>query len=244
MEHHRTNSPPIVRRRARSTSNVSCRRSGSLSQDFPRRVRSVFTMNVVVRSAGYLTSVQDLGRTGFRQSGVSVGGALDSHGMRVANAVAGNDDDAAGLEVTLGRLRLRFKDERVVAWSGGAFTAQIGDVDLPPGHRAFVGKDDELTILAPDSGGRAWLTITVGIDVPLVLGSRSTDLRGGFGGHEGRALRDGDLLPVGNPTLILTFSVTGKESPTPSFLVGRDSVDPNEGRNYVRGSTESRPTKS
>src|SRR3954468_1250205 len=153
-------------------------------------------MNVLIRSAGYLASVQDLGRTGFRQSGVSVGGALDWHGLRVANAVAGNNDDAAGRGVTLGRLRLRFEDERVVAWSGGAFMARIGDVDLPPGHRAYVGKDDELTMVAPDSGGRAWLAISGGIDVPLVLGSRSTDLRGNFGGHEGRALHDGDELAL------------------------------------------------
>src|SRR3954468_9249284 len=113
-------------------------------------------MNVLVRSAGYLASVQDLGRTGFRQSGVSVGGALDPHGLRVANAIAGNDDDAAGIELTLGRVRLRFEDERMVAWCGGAFAARIGDANLPAGHRGFVGKDVELTLVAPDKGGRAW----------------------------------------------------------------------------------------
>jgi len=57
-------------------------------------------MNVLVRSAGFLTTVQDLGRPGFRQSGVSLGGALDSHAMRVANALVGNQNDVAGLEVT------------------------------------------------------------------------------------------------------------------------------------------------
>jgi len=151
-------------------------------------------MNALVRSAGYLTSVQDLGRAGFRQSGVSVGGALDSHGLRVANALVGNEDDAAGIEVTLGRVRLRFEDERMLEWCGGGFTARIGDANLPPGHCGFVRKDDELTMVAPDRGARAWLAISGGIDVPLVLGSRSTDLRGGFGGYEGRALRDGDVL--------------------------------------------------
>lgn len=153
-------------------------------------------MNVVVLSAGYLASVQDLGRTGFRQSGVSVGGALDPHALRVANAVVGNDDDAAGLEVTLGKVRLRFEDERMIAWCGGAFSARIGDAKLSPGHCGFVGKDDELTMVAPDRGGRAWLAISGGIDVPVVLGSRSTDLRGEFGGLEGRALRDGDELAL------------------------------------------------
>ena len=154
-------------------------------------------MNVIVRSAGFLTSVQDLGRTGFRQSGVSVGGALDSHALRVANALVGNDDSAAGIEVTLGTLRLHFDDERIVAWCGGAFAVRINDEDLPPGHAGLVGKDEELTMVAPNEGGRAWLAISGGIDVPLVLGSRSTDLRGNFGGHEGRALRDGDELALG-----------------------------------------------
>ena len=153
-------------------------------------------MKLLVRSAGYLTSVQDLGRIGFRQSGVSIGGALDAHALRVANALVGNDDDAAGLEVTLGTVRLRFEDERLVAWCGGGFSARIGDTTLSPGHCGFVGKDDELTIIAPDGGGRAWVAVSGGIDVPPVLGSRSTDLRGGFGGYKGRALQDGDELAV------------------------------------------------
>jgi antagonist of KipI len=154
-------------------------------------------MNVNVRSAGFLTSVQDLGRTGFRQSGVSVGGALDFHALRVANALVGNDDNAAGIEATLGILRLTFGDERAVAWCGGPFTVRINDDELPPGHAGLVAKDDEVTIVAPDDGGRAWLAISGGIDVPLVLGSRSTDLRGNFGGHEGRPLRAGDGLALG-----------------------------------------------
>jgi len=153
-------------------------------------------MSVVVRSAGFLTSVQDLGRKGFRQSGVSLGGALDPHALRVANALVGNDDNAAGIEATLGTLRLQFEDERVVAWCGGAFAVRINHAELPPGHAGLVAKDEELTIVAPDEGGRAWLAISGGIDMPLVLGSRSTDLRGNFGGLEGRALRDGDVLPL------------------------------------------------
>jgi biotin-dependent carboxylase-like uncharacterized protein len=154
-------------------------------------------MNVLVRSAGFLTSVQDLGRIGFRQSGVSLGGALDSHALRVANAIVGNPDSAAGLEATMGKLRLRFEDDRVVAWCGGAFAVRIGDENLPPGHAGLIGADEELVIAAPNAGSRGWFAISGGLDVPLVLGSRSTDLRGTFGGHEGRTVRDGDALPLG-----------------------------------------------
>jgi antagonist of KipI len=154
-------------------------------------------MKVFVRSAGFLTSVQDLGRIGHRQSGISIGGALDSHALRVANALVGNEDSAAGLEATLGNLRLRFDDQRVVAWCGGAFTVRVGQENLPPGHAALVAKDEEVVMTAPQAGSRAWLAISAGIDVPPVLGSRATDLRGNFGGHQGRALRDGDELPLG-----------------------------------------------
>ena len=97
-------------------------------------------MKMLIRSAGFLTSVQDLGRTGFRQSGVSLGGALDMHALRVANALVGNDENAAGLEATLGRVRLRFEDERMVAWCDGSFSARIGEAKIPPGHCGFVGR--------------------------------------------------------------------------------------------------------
>jgi antagonist of KipI len=154
-------------------------------------------MKISVLSAGFLASVQDQGRTGYRRSGISIGGALDSHALRVANALVGNEDSAAGLEATLGKLRLRFHDERVVAWCGGGFSVRIGDENLPPGHAGVVAKDEELIMVAPNAGARAWLAISGGIEVPPVLGSRSTDLRGNFGGLEGRTLRDGDELPLG-----------------------------------------------
>src|SRR6266849_5599859 len=101
-------------------------------------------MKIDILRAGFLTTVQDLGRTGSRQFGVSVGGALDSHALRVANLLVGNDESAAGLEITLGGLRLRFADERLVAWGGGEFDARLGSRSLPAGHAALIGNDDEL----------------------------------------------------------------------------------------------------
>src|SRR6266550_3720519 len=154
-------------------------------------------MNLSVTQAGFLTSVQDLGRNGFRQFGVSVGGALDSHALRVANLLIGNDESDAGLEITLGGLRMRLEDERVIAWCGGEFDVRVGSTLLPAGHSYLLDADAELTINQPKIGCRAWLTISGGIDVPLVLGSRSTDLRATFGGLDGRALREGDGLPLG-----------------------------------------------
>jgi antagonist of KipI len=161
-------------------------------------------MSVFVERAGFLSSVQDLGRIGFREFGVSSGGALDPFGLRVANLLVGNDEGAAGLEITLGGLQLRFENERVVAWCGGDFDVRIGSRVLPAGHAGAVSAGEKLKIGAPKTGCRSWLSISGGIAVEPVLGSRSTDLRAGFGGFEGRSLRDGDVLPLdrwaGSPT--------------------------------------------
>jgi KipI family sensor histidine kinase inhibitor len=154
-------------------------------------------MTASVTRAGFLTSVQDLGRTGFRQFGVSTSGALDPFGLRVANLLVGNDENATGLEVTLGGLRLRFKDERAVAWCGGQFDVQMGSLSLPAGHVAHLRSGDELKFGRAEIGCRCWLAISGGVDAPVVLDSRSTDLRANFGGILGRALRDGDEVALG-----------------------------------------------
>jgi antagonist of KipI len=154
-------------------------------------------MSLFVARAGFLTSVQDLGRARFRQFGVSPGGALDSFGLRVANLLVGNDEGAAGLEITLGGLQLRFEDEHVIAWCGGEFDVQIGSTRFPAGHAAHVQAGDRLKFGRPQIGCRAWLGVSGGIDVSPVLESRSTDLRAHFGGFKGRTLRDGDVVPLG-----------------------------------------------
>src|SRR5437764_4255222 len=153
-------------------------------------------MTAIVTRAGFLTSVQDLGRTGFRQFGVSTSGALDPFALRVANLLVGNDEDAAGLEITFGGLHLRFDDERRVTWCGGEFDVQIGSRALPAGHVAHLKAGDELKFRRAQIGCRCWLAISGGIDVPVVLGSRSTDLRANFGGLQGRTLRDGDQISL------------------------------------------------
>src|SRR5260370_21462088 len=95
-------------------------------------------MNATAVRAGFLTGVQDLGRAGFREFGVSLGGALDPHALRVANLLAGNEESAAGLEITFGGLRLRFADDRIVVWSGGYFGVRDGCTSLLSGPRALV----------------------------------------------------------------------------------------------------------
>ncbi len=162
-----------------------------------RPTNATEAMNLKIVRSGFLTTVQDLGRAGFRQFGVSSGGALDLHAMRVANVLVGNEESAAGLEITQGNLRLRFDDERIISWCGGDYEVRVASYSIPAGHSTLILAGDELSIAGPRQGCRGWLAVSGGIAVPLVLGSRSTDLRGNFGGLHGRALLDNDALPLG-----------------------------------------------
>jgi len=164
---------------------------------------------VEILRAGPLASVQDLGRA-ERREGIPSGGALDLFAARVANLLVGNPEETALLEITLGGLRLRFGDHRAVAWCGGVFPARIAEMEFSAGRPTFVRRGEEVEFDPPTRGCRAWLAIAGGVDVPVVLGSRSTDLRSGFGGCEGRALRDGDCLSLGKTSIAKT------ESPRPA----------------------------
>lgn len=152
---------------------------------------------ITVLKPGLLTTVQDLGRPGYQQYGVVVGGALDAFAARVANLILGNDDNAAVLEMAQTGPELRFEQDALVAWCGADFEAHIGNHPLPPERAVHVAAGETITFGFPKSGLRAWLAVAGGITVPLVLGSRSTYRRAGIGGHHGRPLVTGDVLPVG-----------------------------------------------
>jgi len=144
---------------------------------------------LLVVEPGLLTTVQDLGRRGWASFGVPAGGALDEEALRLANRLAGNTEGAAALEVTLVGPVLRAAGDLDLAVSGGAF-------GQAPGKVLHLG-DGELVSLAAAAGAtRAIVAIGGGIDVPRVLGSRSTCLSGHFGGFQGRRLLRGDFLSV------------------------------------------------
>jgi antagonist of KipI len=148
------------------------------------------TAGIEVRRAGMFTSVQDLGRPNFRGVGVPVGGAADSFALRIANLLVRNPESAAGLEFTLVGPEIVFLHDTVVALTGAEFS------DWPRWQPVRVRTGTRLELGAARSGCRGYLAIAGGIDVPPVLGSRSTQVRAQFGGVDGRVLRDGDVLPV------------------------------------------------
>ncbi|MES2693565.1 MAG: 5-oxoprolinase subunit PxpB [Verrucomicrobiota bacterium] len=147
------------------------------------------TVGMEVLRAGMLTTVQDTGRVGHRARGVPLSGAADAFALRVANSVLGNAEQAAGLEFTLVGPEVRFGRDTLVALAGA-------DFGLPRGRPLRVRAGDILKLGAAKSGCRGYLAIAGGIEVAPMLGSRSTYLRARLGGWEGRALRDGDVLPV------------------------------------------------
>src|SRR5437660_8761338 len=157
---------------------------------------TVISMIASVSSAGFQTTVQDCGGAGLRKLSVTPGCALDSVSLRLANLLVGNPECMAGLECSSGRVRLKVDVDRLVAWAGGEFEIRIGGELIPILHCARVSAGAAMEI-SPKRGGRAWLAISGGVDVPEILGSRATDLRAHFGGWAGRALRDGDELPLG-----------------------------------------------
>ncbi len=151
---------------------------------------------IEILSTGAVNSVQDLGRTGYLDAGVGRSGMMDAPALEIANLLVGNDKGAAGIEVALFPFRLRFEADTVFAVAGADCPAKLDDRQVP-GWWAMTAKAGEvLTLGLPRSGARAVIAFQGGIDVPLVLGSRSTDLKSVFGGFEGRGLNRGDRLSL------------------------------------------------
>lgn len=156
-------------------------------------------MSLTVLKPGLLTTVQDLGRPGWQRHGVVVGGAVDAFAARVANAVVGNDERAAVLEMALLGPELRAGQDLLIALCGAGFELMLGGRAAPSNRPVLVKAGETMTFAPASRGARAWLAVAGGIDVPLVLGSRSTYVRGRMGGYEGRPLIAGDQIKLGRP---------------------------------------------
>ena len=154
-------------------------------------------MHVIeVQEGGLFTTVQDLGRYGYQRYGVPVAGAVDPFALRVANVLVGNEEGAAGLEITLAGPKLRFLADAVIAITGGDLAPRLDDGPAAMWQAVAVSREAVLSFGKPRDGLRAYLAVAGGIDLPRVLGSRSTYTRSGLGGLDGRPLRAGDRLAV------------------------------------------------
>ncbi len=156
-------------------------------------------MLTIIR-AGISTSIQDAGRNGWRQYGISCCGALDNPAMQTANLLVGNSPDEAVLEITLGQFTAEFGRDGWLALTGAGCQAKLDGVPLWTGWRTAVKKGQRLTLSMPQRGMRSYLAVNGGFSLSPQLGSKSTDLKAGFGGLGGRKLQDGDRLLLGEAT--------------------------------------------
>ncbi|AKA39631.1 biotin-dependent carboxyltransferase family protein [Yersinia ruckeri] len=161
--------------------------------------------------AGIYTTIQDEGRPGFRRLGISQGGGLDLPALKMANMLVGNAPGDAALEITLGQFSAEFTQAGWIAVTGAGCDSKLDHQSLWTGWRYPVKAGQRIQLSVPVRGMRSYLAISGGIDVPEMLGSRSTDLKAGFGGHQGRLIKEGDELPLGKVTRLPNASVGIKQ---------------------------------
>ncbi|WP_426037837.1 biotin-dependent carboxyltransferase family protein [Cypionkella sp. TWP1-2-1b2] len=154
-------------------------------------------MAVKILTPGLSTTVQDLGRPGYYHLGIPISGGMDRFASRAANMLVGNDEGAAVLEAVFMGPEIEFTQAATVAVTGGELPPKVNGDERPTWEAFPVKSGDKLSFGYLKSGARAYIAISGGIDVPIKLGSRSTYTLGALGGHEGRALKAGDTLPLG-----------------------------------------------
>ncbi len=155
-------------------------------------------MGIKVVKPGLSTTVQDLGRPGYYHIGIPISGGMDRLALRSANLLVGNPEDAAVLEASFMGPELEFATDATVAVTGAELPPRVDGDERPTWTSFRVRAGQTLSFGHLKSGARAYIAISGGVDVPLVLGSRSTYALGALGGFEGRKLAAGDLLPIGS----------------------------------------------
>jgi biotin-dependent carboxylase-like uncharacterized protein len=155
---------------------------------------------IEILSSVPMASIQDLGRLGHLGQGVGTSGAMDNLALSTGNLMLGNAVDEAGIEVQVFPFQVRFLRRTTFALTGADGMADLDGRPLMPWWTARAEVGQVLSLQPPRSGVRAYLAVAGGISVPQVLGSRSTQLRGAFGGYQGRTLQQGDQLPLGADT--------------------------------------------
>ena len=156
-------------------------------------------MSITVLNPGLLTTVQDMGRVGYQQFGVSVSGVMDPRSAAIANILAGNQEGEAVLECTMMGPHLQFDRANTIAITGGDLMPTLDGQPIPAYRAISVQAGQVLRFQAPKTGCRCFIAFTGGLDIPEVMGSRSTYLKAKIGGVEGRKLQKGDVIPFRAP---------------------------------------------
>lgn len=152
---------------------------------------------IEIISAGMLSTVQDLGRFKVMKNGFTQSGVMDAYSTKIANKLCKNDINAPVIEMTMFGITAKFKGEHIFAISGGIFDVSLNNKPVRT-NKAYIAKDgDILSIKGAKQGLRCYLAVAGGFDVPLFMGSASTNLKINVGGFNGRKLKAGDILKIG-----------------------------------------------
>ena len=143
-------------------------------------------MGIVVENPGLLTTVQDEGRFGYQQFGVSPAGPMDTRSFYLANILVGNKRGEGLLEMTFSGVTLLFEEDNIIAVTGGDLAPMVNGEAIPMYQAVLVHAGDRLAFgMASGNGCRAYLAFAGGLDIPLIMGSKSTLMRNHMGGYEG-----------------------------------------------------------
>lgn len=161
-------------------------------------------MSITVLNPGLLTTVQDQGRVGYQQFGVSVSGVMDPRSAALANILAGNAQGEAVLECTMMGPQLRFDRTNVIAITGGDLGPMLDGKPVSSYQAVAVRAGQVLKFTAPRAGCRCFIAFAGGLDIPVTMGSRSTYMKARIGGFQGRKLEKGDVIGFRAPVETLT----------------------------------------
>lgn len=151
-------------------------------------------MGIRILKGGMMTTVQDLGRNGYQSQGFSVAGAMDVRSLKIANLLLDNPENEAVLEITLIGPTLEFTSATIIAITGGDFQPQINGKPAPMYTALYMNKGDILKFGSARTGSRGYIAFSSYLEIPVVMGSRCTNLKSKIGGFKGRKLQAGDYM--------------------------------------------------
>jgi len=173
-------------------------------------------MGIKIIKAGMLTTIQDMGRYGYQETGMAVSGVMDTRSTALANILVGNEETEGVLEVTIMGPTIEFTADNIIAITGGDLGAALDGKELPRYEAVLVKAGQTLSFAMPKSGARAYVAFAGGLDVPVVMGSKSTNLKSKIGGFEGRKLETGDAIGFTAPKTDLP-NLCQRKLPVPDF---------------------------
>ena len=183
---------------------------------------------IEIINGGMLSTVQDAGRFGVMKNGFTQSGAMDSHSMKTVNVLCGNDLSAPVIEMTMLGITAKFTDSHIFCLSGGYFSPKLNGKPIENNRPYKAEAGSLLQIGAAKSGMRCYLGVSGGIDVPLVMGSASTNLKIKIGGFEGRKLKTGDIIKIGKCSYVPDMTKTAEKCDYPDHIKVRVVLGPQD----------------